>query len=198
MKIVFLDAKTIGDDIDLSAFEKLGEVVTYNFSTTEEALERTVDADVIVLNKVEINEHSIGKAKKLKLVCVTATGTNNLDKEYLKKDYSGIVMGIMCLWLALFTFKYGQFLFLELLPVLVSLLLFFMGISSLIKYFDRRVTANMIVSIISIILGIILIFVSKNVMYIFFKIIGVYIFVMVILDFINYKKIKDSNSIISE
>ena len=49
MKIVFLDAKTIGDDIDLSAFEKLGEVVTYNFSTTEEALERTVDADVIVL-----------------------------------------------------------------------------------------------------------------------------------------------------
>lgn len=64
MKIVFLDAKTIGDDIDLSAFEKLGEVVTYNFSTTEEALERTVDADVIVLNKVEINEHSIGKAKK--------------------------------------------------------------------------------------------------------------------------------------
>ena len=84
MKIVFLDAKTIGDDIDLSAFEKLGEVVTYNFSTTEEALERPVDADVIVLNKVEINEHSIGKAKKLKLVCVTATGTNNLDKEYLK------------------------------------------------------------------------------------------------------------------
>ena len=121
-----------------------------------------------------------------------------MDKEYLKKDYSGIVMGIMCLWLALFTFKYGQFLFLELLPVLVSLLLFFMGISSLIKYFDRRVTANMIVSIISIILGIILIFVSKNVMYIFFKIIGVYIFVMVILDFINYKKIKDSNSIITE
>lgn len=121
-----------------------------------------------------------------------------MDKEYLKKDYSGIVMGIMCLWLALFTFKYGQFLFLELLPVLVSLLLFFMGISSLIKYFDRRVTANMIVSIISIILGIILIFVSKSVMYIFFKIIGVYIFVMIILDFINYKKIKDSNSIITE
>ena len=121
-----------------------------------------------------------------------------MDKEYLKKDYSGIIMGIMCLWLALFTFKYGQFLFLELLPVLVSLLLFFMGISSLIKYFYRKVTANMIVSIVSIILGIILIFVSKSAMYIFFKIVGIYIFVMVILDFINYKKIKDSNSIISE
>lgn len=83
MKIVFLDVKTIGEDIDLSAFDTLGEVVKYPFSTPEESLERTKDADVIVLNKVEINEKSIGKAENLKLVCVTATGTNNLDKEYL-------------------------------------------------------------------------------------------------------------------
>lgn len=83
MKIVFLDAKTIGDDIDLSGYEALGEVVTYGFSSTEEAYERTKDADVIVLNKVQINERSIGAAKNLKLVCVTATGTNNLDKDYL-------------------------------------------------------------------------------------------------------------------
>lgn len=83
MKIVFLDVKTIGEDIDLSGFDALGEVVKYPFSTPEEALERTEDADVIVLNKVEINEKSIGNAKNLKLVCVTATGTNNLDKEYL-------------------------------------------------------------------------------------------------------------------
>ncbi len=85
MKIVFLDVKTIGEDIDLSCFDALGEVVKYPFSTPEESLERTKDADVIVLNKVEINEKSIGKAEHLKLVCVTATGTNNLDKEYLAK-----------------------------------------------------------------------------------------------------------------
>lgn len=85
MKIVFLDVKTIGEDIDLSYFDALGEVVKYPFSTPEEALERTQDADVIILNKVEINERSIGKAEHLKLVCVTATGTNNLDKEYLAK-----------------------------------------------------------------------------------------------------------------
>ena len=83
MKIVFLDAKTIGEDIDLSGFDALGEVIKYDFSSCEQALERTADADVIVLNKVEINEASIGNAKNLKLVCVTATGTNNLDKEYL-------------------------------------------------------------------------------------------------------------------
>lgn len=85
MKIVFLDAKTIGEDIDLSGFDALGDVVKYGFSTSEEARERSKDADVLVLNKVQINEQTIGEAKHLKLVCVTATGTNNLDKEYLDK-----------------------------------------------------------------------------------------------------------------
>lgn len=86
MKIVFLDAKTIGEDIDLSGFDELGEVVKYGFSTAEEARERSKDADVLVLNKVQVNEQTIGAAKHLKLVCVTATGTNNLDKEYLVKQ----------------------------------------------------------------------------------------------------------------
>lgn len=85
MKIVFLDVKTIGEDIDLSGFDRLGEVVKYDFSTSEEVPERVQDADVIILNKVQVNEQTIGKAEKLKLVCVTATGTNNLDKEYLEK-----------------------------------------------------------------------------------------------------------------
>ena len=85
MKIVFLDAQTIGTDIDLSKFDLLGDVVKYPFSTPAEVRERVKDADVIVLNKVLINEESIGTAEKLKLVCVTATGTNNLDKDYLAK-----------------------------------------------------------------------------------------------------------------
>lgn len=85
MKIVFLDAKTIGDDMDLSGFDQLGEVIKYGFSTAEEVRERTKEADVIVLNKVLVNENTIGEAEHLKLVCVTATGTNNLDKEYLEK-----------------------------------------------------------------------------------------------------------------
>lgn len=88
VKIVFLDAKTIGDDIDLSGYDRLGTVIKYDFSTPDEARERTRDADVIVLNKVAVNEGSVGEAANLKLVCVTATGTNNLDKEYL--DQRGI------------------------------------------------------------------------------------------------------------
>ena len=85
MKIVFLDAKTIGEDIDLSGFDVLGEVVKYGFSTAEEARERSKDADVLILNKVQVNQQTIGEADYLKLVWVTATGTNNLDKEYLDK-----------------------------------------------------------------------------------------------------------------
>lgn len=85
MKLVFLDTKTIGEDIDLSAYDALGEVVKYGFSTLEEIPERVKDADVLIVNKIAINEKTIGTAKNLKLVCVTATGTNNLDKEYLKK-----------------------------------------------------------------------------------------------------------------
>lgn len=85
MKIVFLDAKTIGDDIDLSGYDALGEVVKYDFSTPEEIPERVKDADIIILNKAPICEQTIGAAVHLKLVCVTATGTNNLDKDYLKK-----------------------------------------------------------------------------------------------------------------
>ena len=85
MKLVFLDAKTIGEDIDLSSYDDLGEVVKYGFSAPEEIPERVKDADVLIINKIEINEQTIGAAQNLKLVCVTATGTNNLDKEYLAK-----------------------------------------------------------------------------------------------------------------
>ena len=85
MKIVFLDAKRVGEDIDLSKYNELGEFLTYDFSTQEEIPERIADADVLITNKCLINEQSIGGAHNLKLVCVTATGTNNLDKDYLAK-----------------------------------------------------------------------------------------------------------------
>lgn len=111
-----------------------------------------------------------------------------MDKKYISRDYSSLIIGIMCIWVAMFVFKYGSFLFLEMLPVLVSLLLFIMATSSITKYFDRKITGNLIVSIISIILGMLLIFVPKSIMYTLFKVVGVYIIVMIILDFIDYKK----------
>ena len=88
MKIVFLEAQSIGDDIDLSGFDALGEVVKYPIATAEQTPELIADADVAVLSKIPVNEATIGAAKNLKLVCLTATGTNNLDKDYL--DSHGI------------------------------------------------------------------------------------------------------------
>lgn len=85
MKIIFLDAKTIGEDLDLRPFEQLGEVIKYDYSTEEEAAVRSKEADILIVNKVPINPKSIENASNLKLVCVTATGTNNLDKEYLEQ-----------------------------------------------------------------------------------------------------------------
>lgn len=87
MKIVFSDAKTIGDDIDLSGYDALGEVIKYNFSSPEELPERVSDADVLIVNKIPIHASTIAGAKNLKLVCVTATGTNNLDKDYLDSHH---------------------------------------------------------------------------------------------------------------
>ena len=85
MKLVFLDTKTVGDDIDFSGFERLGEVVRYPLSAPEDVPARVEDADVVIANKVPINEATIGGAENLKLVCLTATGTNNLDKPYLDR-----------------------------------------------------------------------------------------------------------------
>ena len=83
MNIVFLDRKSLGKDLDLERFEEFGSVTMYDFSTVEEARERVKDADIIITNKVPMNENSLKDANHLKLICVTATGINNLDLDYL-------------------------------------------------------------------------------------------------------------------
>lgn len=83
MNIVFLDRKSLGKDLDLERFEDFGSVTMYDFSTVEETRERVKDADIIITNKVPMNENSLKDADHLKLICVTATGINNLDLDYL-------------------------------------------------------------------------------------------------------------------
>lgn len=110
-----------------------------------------------------------------------------LEKDYEKKEYSDMVIGVMSIWIAVFVFKYGQFLFLELLPVLVSLLLFVMGLSSLTKYFSHKNKINLIMSIISLLLGVLLILLPGSIMNICFKVTGIYLLVTIILDLIDVK-----------
>ena len=87
MKIVFLDAATIGD-VSFEPFERLGEFVSYQTSTAEQARERVKDTDVLMINKVLVNKELIDAAPSLKLICVAATGVNNIDISYAA--YKGI------------------------------------------------------------------------------------------------------------
>ncbi len=84
MKIVLLDALTFGET-DLGAFNKLGEVEVYQTTSPSEVLARITNCDVIVTNKVIITDAHMASIPSLKLICVAATGMNNVDLESAKK-----------------------------------------------------------------------------------------------------------------
>lgn len=85
MKIVFLDAKTMGDDIDLSVFKQFGTFETFDTTALEQRVEHIGDAKIILTNKVMIDKEVIDACPNLGLICVTATGMNNVDLEYAKQ-----------------------------------------------------------------------------------------------------------------
>lgn len=84
MNIVFMEAQSLGEDMDLSFFSKLGDVTIYETDSPSENKERIKDADVVVMNKIPMNEELLKDANNLKLICVTATGTDCIDVEYTK------------------------------------------------------------------------------------------------------------------
>ena len=79
MKITVLDKKTMGDDISFAPLESYGELTAYDISPAELIPERVADAEVIILNKAKITADIIAAAKNLKLICVFATGYDNID-----------------------------------------------------------------------------------------------------------------------
>ena len=83
MKLVILDRATLGFDVDVSIFEKFGEVISYDVTKENETLE-SKNADIVITNKVVINKKHMDNSK-MKLVCITATGTNNVDLVYAKE-----------------------------------------------------------------------------------------------------------------
>lgn len=84
MNIVILEGKSVGEDMTFAPFDQLGEVTIYPKTSAEEMPERVKDADIIIANKLPMCEKTLSTAEHLKLVCLTATGTNNLDGDYLK------------------------------------------------------------------------------------------------------------------
>lgn len=84
MKIVFLDSISMGD-VSLEEIASLGEFTSYPSSTAQQARERVKDADVVLLNKVVVDQTFLDAAPRLKLVCEAGTGINNIDVELCKK-----------------------------------------------------------------------------------------------------------------
>lgn len=82
MKIVFLDAATVGKDVSLEGLEKFGEVVLYDATRQDEAASRVADCDIAITNKVKLYKDEIDAAHNLKLICVAATGVNCVDVDY--------------------------------------------------------------------------------------------------------------------
>ena len=80
MRIVFLDAATLGDT-SLEPIAKLGELVCWPNSTAEEAMDRVADCEVLIVNKVKVNKELLAASPALRLVCEAATGVNNIDVE---------------------------------------------------------------------------------------------------------------------
>ncbi len=80
MKIVFLDAGTMGTS-SLAPIERLGELTAWPNSTPDEIMRRVVDCDVLIVNKIKVNDRLLEAAPKLRLVCEAGTGINNIDVE---------------------------------------------------------------------------------------------------------------------
>ena len=90
MKIKVLDAVTLGDDVSPELFRELGELEVYPMTGAEELPSRIADADVLVLNTGRLGASELAYAKQLKLICVTATGYDNIDLGYCRASGVGV------------------------------------------------------------------------------------------------------------
>lgn len=84
-KIVILDGKTLGK-LDFDKLREFGELAYYDTTKPEEVVERIKDANIVLTNKVVLNENNLKEAKNLELICETATGFNNIDIVYAKNN----------------------------------------------------------------------------------------------------------------
>ena len=85
-----LDAKTLGDDADLSVFQQFGIFEAYATTSISQRVEHIGDAKIVLTNKVMIDKDVMDACPNLGLICITATGMNNVDLVYAKQK--GIVI----------------------------------------------------------------------------------------------------------
>lgn len=85
MIIKVLDRASMGSDLSFDSLNKFGKTEIYDETSKEELMERTKDAQILVSNKIKITEDVINNAEALELICVFATGFDNIDVSAAKK-----------------------------------------------------------------------------------------------------------------
>ncbi|MCF2948553.1 D-2-hydroxyacid dehydrogenase [Paraglaciecola aquimarina] len=86
MQAVFLDQQTFNPNISLQAIEKQVDMLTcFAVTSADQVVERCKNADIIITNKVVLNADILKQLPKLQLICISATGTNNVDLKAAKK-----------------------------------------------------------------------------------------------------------------
>lgn len=85
MKIVQLEGNSLGNQPDFSAINALGNYVNYDDTPKDKVISRIKDADIVIVNKIEITREIMEQCSHLKLICVSATGTNNVDHQAAKE-----------------------------------------------------------------------------------------------------------------
>jgi glycerate dehydrogenase len=85
MKITVLDSATLGDDLDLSPLSEVGETEIYKNTAPNEVAARIAESDAVVINKIKLGESNLSAAKNLKIICIAATGYDNIDVAYCKE-----------------------------------------------------------------------------------------------------------------
>ncbi|MBB4079259.1 glycerate dehydrogenase [Lewinella aquimaris] len=83
-KIVFLDAASVDKLPTYDKFNELGEFTSYARTASAEFMEHATGAQVLITNKIELTAERIEQLPDLRLICVAATGTNNVDKDAAK------------------------------------------------------------------------------------------------------------------
>ncbi|MDD6423452.1 MAG: NAD(P)-dependent oxidoreductase [Intestinibaculum porci] len=84
-RIVFLQTKSLGEDMDLSRFSDFCDITYYDYMDQEHLLEAIKQANIVITNKNLFTKEIIDACPSLKLICLTATGTNNVDLAYAKE-----------------------------------------------------------------------------------------------------------------
>lgn len=90
MKISVLDASTLGADISYDSLEQLGKTIIFENTSPDEVSKNIADSDIVIVNKIKLNESNLVNASNLKLICVAATGFDNIDIAYCKSRGIGV------------------------------------------------------------------------------------------------------------